>query len=91
MFNKNNYMIDSTFVDINKIRSTIEDENSWFIYEIPLIYEFRPDLIAYDIYRDVSMADYLSIVNNIIETPDGYYRYRKIKAIKPEYKESLNI
>ena len=89
MFNKNSYMIDSTFVDINKIRKTAENKDNTFPYRIPIKYEFRPDLIAYDIYRDVSMASYLAIINNIVDTPAGFYRGRWIKALKPTSKESL--
>lgn len=89
MFNKNKYMIDSTFVDINKIKSTAANDNNTFLYTIPLKYEFRPDLIAYDIYRDISMGDYLTIINDITDAPVGFYRFRVIKALRPEYKENL--
>lgn len=88
-FNKYNYMIDDTFVDINAIKQTAALADNCGYYFIPLKYEFRPDLIAYYLYQDVSMAEYLAIINDIDNTPDGFYRGRKIRYLLPAYKENL--
>lgn len=87
MFNKYEYMLDNTFIDIQAIKETAKDANKCRYYFIPLIYEFRPDLIAYNLYNDVSMAEYLAIINDIDDTPDGFYRGRKLRVLKEEYKD----
>lgn len=86
-FNKYRYKLDNTFIDVNKLRQTAQDPGKCDYYYIPLIYEFRPDLIAKALYNDVSMADYLAIINNIDNIPEGFYRGRKIRVLKEEYKE----
>ncbi len=87
MFNKYDYKIDSTFINIDGIKATAKDPEKCRYYIIPMIYEFRPDLIAYSLYNDVSMADYIAILNDIDNTPDGFYRGRKIRILKEEYKD----
>lgn len=89
MFNKYNYKINNTFINITSIKKTAQDPDKCTYYIIPMIYEFRPDLIAYDLYRDVSMSDYIAIVNDIFDTPEGFYRGRKLRVLKPEYKDLL--
>ena len=87
-FNKYRYKLDDTFIDVNKIRKTAQDPDKCDNYYIPLIYEFRPDLISKALYNgDVSMADYLAIINEIDDIPEGFYRGRKIRVLKEEYKE----
>ena len=87
MFNKYDYKLDPTFINIEEIKKTAKDPDKCEWYYIPLVYEFRPDLIAYSLYKDVSMAEYLAIINDIDNTPDGFYRDRKIKVLKEEYKD----
>ena len=87
MFNKYDYMLDDTFIDIQAIKETAKDANKCRYYIIPLTYEFRPDLIAYNLYNDVSMAEYLAIINDIDDTPDGFYRNRQLRVLKEEYKD----
>lgn len=89
MFNKYNYKLDDTFININSIKETAAEADNCGWYFIPLKFEFRPDLIAYDLYQDVSMADYLAIINDIFDTPDGFYRGRKIRYLLPEYKDNV--
>lgn len=89
MFNKNRYKINDVFININAIKNTIKDENKCTLYTIPLKYEFRPDLIAYDLYKDVTMQDYLAIVNDIKNSPEGFYRNRVLKVLRPEYKDTV--
>ena len=89
IFNKYRYKLDDTFININQIKQTAQDPNKCDNYYIPLTYEFRPDLIANSLYNDVSMAEYLAIINDINDTPDGFYRGRKIRVLKQEYKETV--
>ena len=88
-FNKYRYKLDDTFININQIKQTAQDPNKCDNYYIPLTYEFRPDLIANSLYNDVSMAEYLAIINDINDTPDGFYSGRKIRVLKQEYKETV--
>ena len=88
-FNKYRYKLDDTFININQIKQTAQDPNKCDNYYIPLTYEFRPDLIANSLYNDVSMAEYLAIINDINDTPDGFYRGRKIRVLKQEYKDTV--
>lgn len=87
MFNKYDYKLDPVFINIEEIKKTAQDAEKCSWYIIPLTYEFRPDLIAYSLYKDVSMADYLAIINDIDDTPYGFYKDRKIRVLKEEYKD----
>ena len=87
MFNKYNYKLNSVFLNIDEIKKTAQDADKCSFYIIPLTREFRPDLIAWDLYRDVSMADYIAIINDIDDIPNGFYRGRKIRILKKEYKD----
>lgn len=89
MFNKNSYKINDVFVNINAIKATANSSSRTMLYTIPIEYRYRPDLIAYSLYKDVSMQDYLAIINNIKDCPEGFYANRVIKVIKPEYKDTL--
>ena len=87
MFNKYDYKLDPVFINIDEIKKTAQDADKCRYYTIPLAYEFRPDLIAYSLYNDVSLADYLAIINDIDDIPGGFYRDRKIKVLREEYKD----
>lgn len=87
MFNKYDYKLNDTFINIDEIKATAKDPEKCRYYYIPLIYEFRPDLIAYNLYNDVSMADYIAILNDITDTPSGFYRGRKLRVLKEEYRD----
>ena len=87
MFNKYDYKLDPVFINIDEIKKTAQDADKCRYYTIPLVYEFRPDLIAYSLYNDVSMADYLAIINDIDDIPGGFYRNRKIRVLREEYKD----
>lgn len=89
MFDKYKYMLDNTFINIKEIKETAKDPNKCAYYIIPMIYEFRPDLIAYDLYKDVSMADYIAIINDIDDTPFGFYRGRKLRVLRGEYRDTV--
>ena len=70
-----------------EIKRTAQDAEKCRFYTIPLTREFRPDLIAWDLYNDVSMADYIAFLNDIQDTPEGFYRGRKIRVLKEEYRD----
>ena len=87
MFNKYDYKLDPVFINIEEIKKTAQDSDKCKWHDIPLAHEFRPDLIAYSLYKDVSMAEYLAILNDIKDTPEGFYRGRRIRVLKEEYKD----
>lgn len=87
MFDKFKYKLNSTFVNIDAIKETAKDSEKCRNYTIPMVYEFRPDLIAYSLYKDVSMAEFLAILNDIDDTPEGFYRGRTIRVLKEEFKD----
>lgn len=76
---------DSIFIDINKIKETAKDDNKCELYVIPLVYSYRPDLIADHLYKDVTMADYIAIINNIDNSPEGFYTGRILRVLKNEF------
>lgn len=86
MFDKNKYKLNSTFINIDAIKETAKNPGYCHNYTIPMIYEFRPDLIAYSLYKDVSMAEYLAILNDIDDTPEGFYRGRTIRVLNEDKK-----
>ena len=89
MFDKSKYMLDNVFLNIKKIKETAKDPEKCGVppYKIPVEYNHRPDLIAYHLYNDVSMAEYLAILNDIDDSPEGFYTGREIKYLLGEYKE----
>ena len=87
MFRKFDYKLDPVFINIEEIKKTAQDADKCRFYTIPLTREFRPDLIAWDLYNDVSMADYIAILNDITDTPSGFYRGRKLRVLKEEYRD----
>ena len=87
MFDKYNYKLNDVFINIDEIKKTAQDPEKCDYYFVPLVYEFRPDLIAYSLYNDVSMADYIAIINDIDDTPYGFYRGRKLRILRKEYKD----
>jgi hypothetical protein len=54
------------------------------IYEIPLIYNFRPDRIAKQFYGNSRLYWVLVYANNIENSPEGFFSGRKIRVPKPE-------
>ena len=91
---------DDVFIDINKIKDTAKDPNKCSYYTIgagseliarvdkniiPAEYAYRPDLIAWFLYRDVSMADYIAIINDIDDSPEGFYIGRRLKVLNGDY------
>ena len=92
MFNRMNYNLDKSdniFLNIKKIKETAKDPMKCKDYIIPLRYGFRPDLIANDLYNDVSMADYIAILNDIDDSPEGFYSGRKLIVLKEEFIEAI--
>lgn len=87
MFNINNYRnSDGITIDIKSIKSMLTVGNTKYT-KIPLKYEYRPDLIAYSIYNDVSYSTFLAVINDITNTPEGFKRGTVIKYLDPEYKD----
>lgn len=84
-FNKQKYM-NNSFFRLSYFRFS---DDKLATYIIPLEFNNRPDLISYSLYGDYSYQPVLSYINNIYETPEGYYAGRVIKVLKREFIESL--
>jgi hypothetical protein len=54
------------------------------LYEIPLAYRYRPDLIALKIYGSGHLHWILTYINDINDSPEGYYTNRVIKIPSPK-------
>lgn len=50
-------------------------------YAIPFEYDSRPDLIALEIYGDISYQAFLTYYNRIHNPPEGYKKGRVIKFV----------
>lgn len=64
-----------------KERISFDDD---VIYEIPLIYNFRPDRIAKQFYGNPKMFWILVYANNIENSPEGFFAGRKIRVPRTE-------
>lgn len=82
-FNRNKYLkngeLDKKYFNF--------DESNIDRYIIPLKYEGRPDLIAFEIYGDTSYQVFLTYFNKIYDTPEGYYRGRVLKFVNRSFLE----
>lgn len=65
---------------------TFDDDEK---YTIPLQYEFRPDLIADLFYEDPKLSYILIYANDINDSPEGFYKGRKIRV--PRFERIINI
>ena len=54
------------------------------LYEIPLAYKYRPDLIAKLFYGHGDLHWVLTYINDINDSPEGYYTNRVIKIPSPK-------
>lgn len=54
------------------------------IYEIPFIYNFRPDRIAQKFYGNPKLYWVLVYANDISNSPEGFYHGRKIRVPRVE-------
>lgn len=50
-----------------------------FIFEIPLIYQYRPDKIAQKVYGNPKLYWVLVYANDISDSPQGFYLGRRIR------------
>jgi len=54
------------------------------LYVIPLEYNFRPDLIAQEFYGSGKLHWIITYINDINDSPAGYYVLRTIKIPSPQ-------
>ena len=59
------------------------------LYTIPKTLEFRPDLIAYNFWKDSVLSYILIYANRIDDSPEGFYAGRKIRV--PRYERIINL
>lgn len=67
--------------DDTKERLSFEDD---IIYEIPLIYKYRPDRIAQKFYGNSKLYWILVYVNEIPDSPEGFEVGRRIRVPRIE-------
>jgi hypothetical protein len=65
-------------LDINFINKLKEAD--YILYKIPLKYKYRPDLIAYNFYGNNKYYWILTYINDINDSPQGFYTNRIIKV-----------
>ena len=58
-------------------------ESEITLYTIPLGYKFRPDLIAQEFYGSGKLHWILTYINDISDSPTGFYTSRVIKIPDP--------
>ena len=58
--------------------------NDDVIYEIPLIYNFRPDRLAQKFYGNPKLYWILVYANDISDSPEGFYHGRRIRVPRAE-------
>lgn len=71
------------FVLDNELKVKL-NEYDYVLYTIPLAEEFRPDAIAYNFYGDGKLYWVLVYVNEIDDSPAGFYANREIKIPSPD-------
>jgi len=70
-------------LDTKKLKKKI-NQAEFRLYEIPLAYNFRPDLIAQEFYGSGKLHWILTYINDINDSPAGYYKLRVIKIPSPK-------
>lgn len=60
------------------------EEDGVQLYEIPLSFKYRPDLISQEFYGTGDLHWILTYINNINDSPEGYYTGKVIKIPSPK-------
>lgn len=60
------------------------EEDGVQLYEIPLAFKYRPDLISQEFYGTGDLHWILTYINDINDAPEGYYTGRVIKVPSPK-------
>jgi len=70
-------------LDTKSLKERINQTN-YILYKIPLAYNFRPDLIAQEFYGSGKLHWIITYINDINDSPAGYYSQRTIKIPSPK-------
>lgn len=70
-------------LDTKELKALIDQGDS-FLYVIPLAYNNRPDLIALEFYGSAKLYWILNYINDITDSPAGFYTTRVIKIPSPK-------
>jgi len=70
-------------LDTVDLKSKMEEDNVQ-LYEIPIEYKYRPDLIANAFYGSGDLHWILTYINDINNSPEGYYTGKIIKIPSPK-------
>lgn len=70
-------------LDTDALKSLINEAES-SLYVIPLAFNYRPDLIAQEFYGSNKLYWILTYINDINDSPAGFYTNRTIKVPSPK-------
>ena len=65
-------VVDGKFLDVMSYRAVSQNPSDVY-YEITSVYEFRPDLLAYDLYNDANLWWVFAARNPNLLGPDPYF------------------
>lgn len=67
-------VVDGKFLDVMSYRAVAQNPSDVY-YEITSVYEFRPDLLAYDLYNDARLWWVFAARNPNRLGPDPYFNF----------------
>ena len=65
-------IVENKFLDFLEYREIPLYRNDVY-YEVPLVYQYRPDLLAYDLYGDAALRCVFAARNPNLLGPDPYF------------------
>jgi hypothetical protein len=65
-------IVENKFLDFLEYREIPLNPNDVY-YEVPLVYQYRPDLLAYDLYGDAALWWVFAARNPNLLGPDPYF------------------
>ena len=67
-------VVDNKFLDVLEYREIPQDTSDVY-YELPLVYQYRPDLLAFDLYGDPTLWWVFAARNPNKLGPDPYFNF----------------
>lgn len=71
----NTPVVDNSYLDFMEYRPITQDPNDVY-YEIKAVYQYRPDLLAYDLYGDARLWWVFAQRNPNLLGPDPYFNFK---------------
>ena len=72
---KNTEIVENTYLDVLSYRPINADPNDVY-YEITQVYQYRPDLLAYDLYGTAKLWWVFAQRNPNLLGPDPYFNFK---------------